>query len=46
MAQVSWGGGGCSIPRNNQGQVGQVSELPGRVEDVPADGRGLGLQDL
>ena len=35
-----------SIPGNIPGQVGQGSEQPDLVEDVPAHGRGVGLDDL
>ena len=34
------------MPGNIQGQVGQGSEQPDLVEDVPAHGRELGLDDL
>ena len=43
IAQRSWG---CPIPRNIQGQVGWSSEQPDPVEDVPAHGKGVGLDDL
>jgi len=36
----------CPIPGNIQGQVGQDSEQPGLVEDVPAHCRRVGLVDL
>jgi len=36
LAQVAQRGGGCPIPGNIQGQVGQGSEQPDPVEDVPA----------
>jgi len=35
-----------SIPGNIQGRVGQGSEQPGLVEDVPAHGSGVGLDGL
>jgi len=38
-------GSGGPIPGNIQGQVGRGSEQPGRVEDVPAHCRGVGLDD-
>jgi len=34
------------IPGNIQGQVGWDFEHPDLVEDVPAHGRGFGLDDL
>jgi len=34
------------VPGNIQGQVGQGSEQPGLVEDVPAHCRRVGLADL
>ena len=37
---------GGPMPGNIQDQVGRGSEQPGLVEDVPADGRGVGLDDL
>ena len=39
---------GCTrpIPGNIQGQVGQGSEQPDLVADVPAHCRGVGLDDL
>jgi len=43
VAQRSWG---CPLPRSVQGQAGWSSEQPGLVEDVPAHGRGLELDDL
>jgi len=46
LAQVAQRGGRCPIPGNIQGQVGQGSEQPGLVEDVPAHCRGFGLDDL
>jgi len=39
-------GGKCPVPGNIQGQVGQVSEQPDLVEDVPAHCRGVGLDDF
>ena len=46
LAQVAQRGGRCPIPGNIQGQVGRGSEQPDRVEDVPAHGRGAGLDGL
>jgi len=46
LAHVAQRAGGCSIPGNTQGQVGQGSEQPGLVVDVPAHCRRLGLDDL
>jgi len=37
---------GGPIPENIQSQVGQRSEQPGLVEDVPDPCRGVGLDDL
>jgi len=39
---------GCPIfiPGNIQGQVGQGSEQPDLVEDIPVLCRGVGLDDL
>jgi len=37
---------GCHLPGSVQGQAGWSSEQPGLVEDVPAHGRGVGLDDL
>jgi len=34
------------LPGSVQGHVGWSSEQPGLVEDVPANGRGLELDDL
>lgn len=39
------GSGGCPIPENTQDQFRQDSE-PNVVEDVPAHGRDVGLDDL
>jgi len=39
-------GGRCPIPGKVQGQIGQGSELPDLVEDVPAHCRGVGLDGL
>lgn len=36
LAQVPQKSSGCPIPGNLQDQVGQGSELPGQVKDVPA----------
>lgn len=38
--------GRCLIPGNIQGQVGQDSEQPALLENVPAHLKGLGLEDL
>ena len=46
LEQVSQRNCGCSIPGSVQGQVGWGFEQPGIVEDVPAHGRGVGLDDL
>ena len=46
LAQVALRGGRCPIPGNTQGQAGQGSEQPDPVEDVPAHGRRIGLDDL
>ena len=46
VAQVAQRGGRCPIPGNVQGQVGRGSEHPDLVEDVPAHGRGVELDDL
>ena len=46
LAQVAQRGCGCPVPGTIQGQVGQGSEKPDLVEDVPAHGRGVGLDDL
>ena len=45
-AQAAQRGGRCPITGNIPGQVGQGSEQPDLVEDVPAHGRGVGLDDL
>jgi len=42
LEQVAQRGSGGPIPGNIQGQVGQASEQPGLVEDVPAHCRGVG----
>jgi len=39
-------GSGGATPGNIQGQVGWGSEQGGLVEDVPAQCRGVGLDDL
>ena len=44
LAQVAQRSCGCSLPGRAQGQVGWSSEQPGVVEDVPADGRGVGTR--
>ncbi|KAK4808965.1 hypothetical protein QYF61_015199 [Mycteria americana] len=41
LKQIAQRGGRCPIPGNIQGQVGQGSEQPDLVEDVPAHCRGL-----
>ena len=46
LAQVAQGAGGCPIPGNTPGQVGRGFEQPDLVEDVPAYGRGVGLDDF
>jgi len=46
LEQIVQRGGGCPIPRNIQGQVGQGSEQPGLIEDIPAHCRGVVLDDL
>jgi len=46
LAQVAQRGGGCPLPGNIQGQVGQGSEQPGLVEDGPAHCRAIGSDDL
>jgi len=46
MEQVALRSSGGSIPGNIQSQVGQDSEQPGLVEDIPAHCRGVGLDDL
>lgn len=44
--QVVQGGGGCSVPGNVQGQVGQGSEQPDLAEDPPAYCSRFGLHYL
>ena len=44
--QVAQRGGRCPISGNIQGQAGWDSEQPDRVEDVPAQCRWVGLDDL
>jgi len=44
LAQVAQRSCGCPLPGRAQGQVGWSSEQPGLVEDVPADGRGVGTR--
>ena len=44
LAQVAQRSSGCPLPGSAQGQVGWSSELPGLVEAVPADGRGVGTR--
>jgi len=46
LERVAQRGGRCPNPANIQGQVGQGSEQPDPVEDVPAHCRGAGLDDL
>jgi len=46
LEQISQRSSGGPIPGNIPGQVGQGSEQPGLVEDVPAHCRGVGLDDL
>ena len=46
LKQVAQSGGRCPIPGNIQGQAGQDSEQPDRVEGVPAHCSGVGLDDL
>ena len=46
LAQVAQRSSGDPIPGNIQGQVGQGSEQPGLVADVPSHCRGVGLDDL
>jgi len=41
LAQVAQRSCGCPLPSRAQGQVGWISEHPGLVEYVPADGRGV-----
>lgn len=37
---------GCPIPGNIQAQAGLSSEQPDLIKNVPAHGRGVGLDDL
>jgi len=46
VEQIARRSSGGPIPGNIQGQVGQGSEQPDLVEDVPAHCRGVGLDDL
>lgn len=46
LGQIDQRGGRCPIPRNIQGQIGQGSEQPDSVEDLPAYFRGLGLDHI
>jgi len=46
LAEVAQRGSGGPSPRNIQGQVGQGSEQLGLVKDIPAHGRGVGLNNL
>lgn len=41
IEHVAQRGGRCPIPGNIQGQMGQDSEVPDLVEDVPAHCRGV-----
>jgi len=42
LAQVAQRSCGCSLPGSIQGQAGRSSKKSGLVEDVPADGKGVG----
>jgi len=44
LEEVAQRGGSCPIPGNIQGQVGQGSEQPDLVVDVPTQCRGVGLR--
>jgi len=44
LAQVAQRSCGCPLPGSAQGQAGRGFEHPGLVEDVPADGRGVGTR--
>jgi len=44
LAQVAQRSCGCPLPGSIQGQAGWSCEHPGLVEDVPADGRGVGTR--
>jgi len=46
LEQVAQRGGRCPIPGNIQGQIGQGSEQPDIVVDVPAYCGRVGLDDL
>jgi len=46
LEQVAQTGSESPIPGNIQGQVGQGSEQPGLVEDIPDHCRALGLRDF
>jgi len=46
LEQVAQRGTGGLIPGSIQGQIGQGSEQPDLVEDVPAHCRGVGSDDL
>jgi len=46
LERVAQRGGRCPIPGNMPSQVGWGSEQPDPVEDVPACGREVGLDDL
>jgi len=43
---VAQRGGRCPIPRNIQDHVGRGSEEPDHVEEIPADFRRGGLDEL
>ena len=44
LAQAAQRSCGSPLPGSAQGQVGWSSEQPDLVEDVPADGRGVGTR--
>lgn len=46
LAQVAQRGGGCPISGNIQYQVGQASEQPGLVGEIPVHCRRVGLGGL
>jgi len=46
LAQVAQRSCRCPMPGTIPSQVGQGSEQPGLVKGVPADCRGVGLDDL
>ncbi|KAK4811149.1 hypothetical protein QYF61_019790 [Mycteria americana] len=45
LEQVAQRGGRCPIIGSVQGQVGRGFDQPNLVKDVPAHGRGFGLDD-